>query len=149
MSVKLGLDAKLFRNTGVYATPTWVEMKNVKDLTLNLEASESDVTTRGNAGWRATIAALKDGSIEFEMVWDTADADFVAIKDAFFREYVARVCRAGRRCFDDRLAGAAGHDDDHRVQPLRTAGRGDHGQCHGQADLFGQSARVDDRVIRP
>ncbi len=36
MSVKLGLDAKLYRNTGTYDTPTWVEMTNVKDLTLNL-----------------------------------------------------------------------------------------------------------------
>ena len=82
--IKLGMEAKLYRNTGTYAAPTWVEMLNVKDLTLNLEASEADVTTRGNAGWRATIAALKDGSIEFEMVWDTSDADFTAIKDAFF-----------------------------------------------------------------
>jgi hypothetical protein len=39
---------------------------------------EADVTTRGNAGWRATVATLKDGSIEFEMVWDTGDADFGA-----------------------------------------------------------------------
>lgn len=84
MAVKLGLDAKLYRNTADYASPTWVEVKNVKDLTLNLEASEADVTTRGNAGWRATLAALKDGSIEFEMVWDTADDDFTAIKDAYF-----------------------------------------------------------------
>ena len=84
MTIKLGMEAKLYRNTGTYAAPTWVEMLNVKDLTLNLEASEADVTTRGNAGWRATIAALKDGSIEFEMVWDTGDADFTAIKDAFF-----------------------------------------------------------------
>ena len=59
-------------------------MQNVKDLTLNLEAGEADVTTHGNAGWRATIATLKDGSIEFEMVWDTEDANFTAIKDAFF-----------------------------------------------------------------
>jgi hypothetical protein len=44
---------------------------------------EADVTTRGNAGWRATVATLKDGSIEFEMVWDTADDDFAAIRDAF------------------------------------------------------------------
>ena len=64
MTIKLGMEAKLYRNTGTYAAPTWVEMLNVKDLTLNLEASEADVTTRGNAGWRATIAALKDGSIE-------------------------------------------------------------------------------------
>ena len=84
MGVKLGLDAKLYRNTGTPGSPTWVEMTNVKDLTLNLEASEADVTTRGNAGWRATLAALKDASIEFEMVWDTEDAAFTAIKDAFF-----------------------------------------------------------------
>jgi predicted secreted protein len=84
MGVKLGLDAKLYRNTADYATPTWEEVTNVKDLTLNLEAGEADVTTRANAGWRATLAALKDGSIEFEMVWDTEDDDFTAIKDAFF-----------------------------------------------------------------
>jgi hypothetical protein len=41
------------------------------------------VTTRGNNGWRATVATLKDGSIEFDMVWDTADTDFAAIRDAF------------------------------------------------------------------
>ncbi|MEO2031485.1 MAG: phage tail tube protein [Planctomycetaceae bacterium] len=84
MTIKLGMEAKLYRNTGTYASPTWVEMLNVKDVTLNLEADEADVTTRGNAGWRATIAALKDGSIEYEMVWDTADPDFTAIQQAFF-----------------------------------------------------------------
>ncbi len=84
MTIKLGMEAKLYRNNGDFATPDWVEMQNVKDLTLNLEAGEADVTTRGNAGWRATIATLKDGSIEFEMVWDTEDANFTAIKDAFF-----------------------------------------------------------------
>ena len=84
MSVKLGLDAKLYRNTGNYASPNWNEMKNVKDLTLSVEAGEADATTRGNAGWKATLATLKDGSIEFEMVWDTADAGFTAIRTAFF-----------------------------------------------------------------
>jgi hypothetical protein len=83
MAVKLGLDAKLYRNTGSFAVPVWNEVRNVKDVTLNLEAGEADVTTRGNAGWRATVATLKDGSIEFEMVWDTADDDFGAIRDTF------------------------------------------------------------------
>jgi len=83
LSVKLGLDAKLYRNTGTFASPTWNEVINVKDLTLNLEAGEADVTTRGNNGWRATVATLKDGSIEFEMVWDTEDLDFAAIRDTF------------------------------------------------------------------
>ena len=84
MSNKLGLDAVLYRNTGTYGAPAWNKVDNVKDLTLNLEAGEADVTTRGNNGWRATMAALKDGSIDFGMVWDTGDADFTAIKNAFF-----------------------------------------------------------------
>uniref|UniRef100_A0A7C4QRL3 Uncharacterized protein n=1 Tax=Schlesneria paludicola TaxID=360056 RepID=A0A7C4QRL3_9PLAN len=66
MGVRLGLDAKLFRNAATYNTPNWQELKNVKDLTLNVEAGEADASTRGNGGWRAILATLKDGSIEFE-----------------------------------------------------------------------------------
>lgn len=83
MSIKLGMDAKLYRNTGTFASPTWNIIPNVKDLTLNLETGEADVTTRGNNGWRATVATLKDASIEFEMVWDTEDDDFTALRNAF------------------------------------------------------------------
>jgi len=83
MAIKLGMDAKLYRNTGTFASPTWNIIPNVKDLTLNLETGEADVTTRGNAGWRATVATLKDASIEFEMVWDTEDDDFTAFRNAF------------------------------------------------------------------
>ena len=83
MPAKLGLDAKLYRNSGTYATPGWDVIGNVRDLTLNLETGEADVSTRGNNGWRATVGTLKDASLEFEMVWDTADADFTAIRHAF------------------------------------------------------------------
>jgi len=84
MSVKLGMDAKLYRNDGTYEVPDWVEMTNVKDLTLNNEKGEADVTTRANNGWRATVGTLKDGSVEFEMVWDTEDESFTAIQEAYF-----------------------------------------------------------------
>ncbi len=84
MAVKLGLDAKLYRNTGTFVAPVWNEVKNVKDVTLNLEAGEADVTTRGNAGWRATVATLREASVEFEMIWDPLDAGFTAIQTAFF-----------------------------------------------------------------
>jgi predicted secreted protein len=84
MSTRLGMDAKLYRNTGTFAAPTWTEVTNVKDLTLNLEKGEADVTTRANGGWRATVGTLKDASIDFQMVWDTADAAFSAIQQAFF-----------------------------------------------------------------
>ena len=84
MGAKLGLQAKLYRNTGTYAVPVWVEVQNAKDVTLNLETGEADVSTRANNGWRATLPTLKEASVEFEMVWDTDDAGFAAIQTAFF-----------------------------------------------------------------
>lgn len=83
MPTKLGLDAKLYRNTGTFAAPSWDAIGNIRDLTLNLETGEADVSTRANNGWRATVSTLKDASLEFEMVWDTADSDFGAVRDAF------------------------------------------------------------------
>ncbi len=85
MSVKLGLDAKLYYCVaGIGGTPTWTLLGNVKNVTLNLQKGEADVTTRANNGWKATAATLKEGSIEFEMVWDPSDTGFTAIKDAYF-----------------------------------------------------------------
>lgn len=83
MGVRLGLEAKLYRNAGTYETPDLEEVGNCKDLTLNLEKNSADITTRANNGWRAMIGVLKDATIEFQMVWNTDDANFQAIKDAF------------------------------------------------------------------
>ena len=98
MPAKLGLDAKLYRNTGTYAAPTWDIIGNVKDLTLNLETGEADVSTRANNGWRATVGTLKDASLEFEMVWDSADTDFTSIRDAFLNPILVRTTSICRRC---------------------------------------------------
>ena len=68
MATVLGLNAKLFRGTaGVKAT---TEVKNVKDLTASLESGEADVTTRKTQGWKASVATLKDASVEFGMLYD-------------------------------------------------------------------------------
>lgn len=89
MAIKLGMDAVLnFKSGGVGGAGSWVELANVKDVTLSLETGEADITTRANAGWRATVGTLKEASVEFEMVWDTADTGFTAIKDAFFNNAV-------------------------------------------------------------
>ena len=74
MSVVLGLDAVLYR--GAAGTRGTTEVTNVKDLTINLESGEADVTTRATEGWKASVATLKEGSLEFGMLYDTADADF-------------------------------------------------------------------------
>ena len=54
----LGLEAKLF--FGAAGSTATTEMKNVKDVT------------------------LKEASVEFEMIWDTADSGFNAIRKAYF-----------------------------------------------------------------
>lgn len=79
---RLGLDAKLFYGEAGKTATTL--LGNVKDVTLSLETGEADITTRAAEGWRTYAATLKEGSVEFEMVWDTEDAGFVAIKDAYF-----------------------------------------------------------------
>jgi len=80
MGARLGLQARLYRNTGTYAVPVWEAVNNVKDLTLNLEKGEADVSTRNSNGWRATIGTLKEGSVEFQMVWDRRkDGSWLAI----------------------------------------------------------------------
>lgn len=83
MSVQLGMDCVLYRNSGNYSSPVWNECANVRDNTLNMETAKADVTTRGNNGWRANAPTLKEGSIEFEALWDLTDANFAAMFTAF------------------------------------------------------------------
>jgi hypothetical protein len=91
MGYKLGKDCKAYVFTNVLtqkwdgtgAAPTHTEMPNVKDVTVNLETGEADITTRANNGWRATAATLKNGSVDFEMLWDASDPGFSKIQTAW------------------------------------------------------------------
>lgn len=87
----LGLNAKMYYlrlNEGVAsdgiktdfatdkATLVNNELDNVRDVTLNLETGQADVTTRGGSGWRQIVATLKSGTVETQMVWDPTDVGF-------------------------------------------------------------------------
>ncbi|MEL6741063.1 MAG: phage tail tube protein [Planctomycetota bacterium] len=94
MAIRLGMEAVLnYKTGGQDGGGSWVELANVRDVTLSLEAGEADVTTRANSGWRAVVATLKEASVEFEMVWDTADAGFGAVKDAYLNN-ARSACRS-------------------------------------------------------
>ena len=82
MAIVLGLDAKLLR--GAAGATAATEVTNVKDLTLNLESGDADVTTRATKGWKASVATLKEASLEFGILYDTEDADFTAFQTAYF-----------------------------------------------------------------
>lgn len=82
MGAKFGMNAKLYY--GASGATASNELSNCKDVTLDLETGEADVTVRANEGWRATAATLKDASIEFEMIVDSEDAGYSFLADAFF-----------------------------------------------------------------
>jgi predicted secreted protein len=85
MGVKLGDEMKLYLcAAGIGGTPAWTEVPIIRDVTLSHSKGEADVSVRGAGGWKRVVGAMKEATIEFEMVWDTEDAAFQAIKDAYF-----------------------------------------------------------------
>lgn len=81
--IVLGIDTVLYRGQAGATADT--EVENVKDVTVNLESGEADVTTRKTKGWRASVATLKDASVEFQILYDTEDEDFQAFQEAYFQ----------------------------------------------------------------
>lgn len=87
MGDKVGQDCKLYYD----ATPLssadpsgadWNEIDEAKDVTVNLEASEADASTRGGI-FKAYRAAMLDGSIDFDILYDAAKEAYEALRDAY------------------------------------------------------------------
>jgi len=85
LTFKLGKDAKIYQGMEETQLTSMMEITNVRDVTLSLEAGEADVTTRSNSGWRATAASLRECTVEFEVVWQYMDMSFDAVKNAFLQ----------------------------------------------------------------
>jgi len=75
--------ATLLGGSNAVASATWVEIGNIKDLSMPMTADKIDVSTRINKKWKAFAPGLKDASIDFDMLWKKNDAGFQALKDAF------------------------------------------------------------------
>ena len=96
---RLGHLAKLYVDSvNNWTTPTWVEVPNVNNLTLNLSHATADVTTRAHAGWRTQVATLKEATIEFDMLDVAGDPSVAQIRQAFFaRSQLHVLCLNGPR----------------------------------------------------
>jgi len=108
MAYKLGLDAKIYYGTSGASAST--VMSNVTNVTLNLTKGEADVTTRAASGWKLTVGTLNDASVEWEMIWDTSDAGFTAMKNAFFNNTLAAL-----KIMDGAATGSQGLDADFAI----------------------------------
>ncbi len=80
---RLGKDAKVYRNSATYLSPSWVEIDVVKDASLKVDAGEWDGSRRGSSGWKQAARTMKNAEIELDMVFVPADAGYVALRNAF------------------------------------------------------------------
>ena len=79
----LGLNCKLYRNTGTHASPVWDLITNVKDVTLDMSTDVADVSNRGGSGFRSEVPTLSNFKSTFQMVYNPEDTDQTAIGAAW------------------------------------------------------------------
>lgn len=80
--MKLGLNAKLYRNTGTFAMPTWVEVSNIQDLELSDDMTEFDASVRGGSGFSEAEATLRNLELTFNMK-NNDDQHMIALRTAY------------------------------------------------------------------
>ena len=81
MSEKLSIDAKIYY--GAPGASAASELLNVIEVSTPLEKKRADLTSRSSGGWEVGRTTLKSGTIDVKLVYDPADAGFIAIKAAF------------------------------------------------------------------
>jgi len=90
MTQVLGLDCKAYYNdvdaggSGTIASPNWLELDVIKDVTLNLAMAEADVTTRAAGGIEIMEPSLLQISVSAMLKWLNNDTQCTLLWDAFF-----------------------------------------------------------------
>jgi hypothetical protein len=80
----MGFEAKLYRNTGTEASPTWNLIDNCRDLSVADSVTDVDVSARDGGGWAMSDAGLQTIELTFQMIGDYGDADWVALQQAYY-----------------------------------------------------------------
>jgi hypothetical protein len=79
MALKVGNNMKLYYNTGTNASPTWVEIKMVGDVTVNLGVNEAEVDLRVTS-WVLNLPAKNTGGFEFTLANDIGGTVYDALR---------------------------------------------------------------------
>lgn len=61
-------------------------LETVTDVTLNLTSATADLTTRKSGGWRQMASTLKEGSVDFTVLWEPDDAMFSDILNSYLNQ---------------------------------------------------------------
>lgn len=118
---KQSFRAKLgYKVGGVAGGGTFSVVAGVGDVTVNQTKGETDITSRDNDGYEATLGALKTVSLEFDMIWDSTKQSCVDIRQAYENDTVI-----GFAALDGPLASGSGWKFDAQIfdfsrnEPLR------------------------------
>lgn len=78
-----GRKSKLYRNSGTHASPTWLEIARVQDVSYPFSKGEVEVISR-ESDFKKFLAGLKEIGITFTYLYKkgTSDANFAALKDS-------------------------------------------------------------------
>lgn len=83
---KTGVFAHLYVNSGVFNSPTWVEIVNVRDVDLDDEMVRADATIRGDGGLAAELPGPRKIGLKCGILWNTGGADFAILHPAYLAE---------------------------------------------------------------
>jgi hypothetical protein len=81
MAAKLGIDSKLYRNTGNYNTPTWTAIDAVRDLAINGQWDMTDAPSRASR-IKSMAKTILDVSLTTSVKASDTDAGYIALWDA-------------------------------------------------------------------
>jgi hypothetical protein len=81
MAAKLGIDAKAYRNTATYGSPTWVEITAFRDLVLNTQWDTVEAPSRGSRV-KTMAKTIVDVSASGAVKVSDTDAGFIALWEA-------------------------------------------------------------------
>lgn len=84
---KLGGECKLYRNSGTYGSPTWNEITNAVDVSLDASKGAGEFKTRADA-WVAFAAGKISAGLNVKYVYDPGDDDWSVLRDAFLNNTV-------------------------------------------------------------
>lgn len=105
MGLVVGNDLKLYYNTGTDASPVWVEIDKVGDVTLNISINEAEVDLR-ISNWVLAMPAKLSGSFDIALandiggtVWDALRALALGRTQAQFASANADIDTNGTELF--------------------------------------------------
>ena len=105
MTLSVGNDLKLYYNTGTDASPVWVEIDRVGDVTVNINIGEAEVDLRVS-NWVLNLPAKLSGSIDVTLasdiggtVWDALRVLAMARTQAQFASASADIATSGTEYF--------------------------------------------------